>query len=77
LKSAYQGNSLAAYPTSRGVLRERRTSNGSLLPGEVLLGELTPVSSFVHGGLKVNKDYYNETIKMDGEEYEKGITLIE
>ena len=42
---------------------------------EVFLGELTPVSSLVHGGLKVNKDYYNETIKMDGEEYEKGIVM--
>ena len=42
---------------------------------EVFLGELTPVSSFVHGGLKVNKDYYNETIKMDGKEYEKGIVM--
>ncbi len=42
---------------------------------EVFLGDLTPESSLVHGGLKVDKDYYNETIKMDGEEYEKGIVM--
>jgi len=42
---------------------------------EIFLDELTPVSSLVHGGLRVNKDYYSETIKMDGEEYEKGIVM--
>lgn len=42
---------------------------------EAFLSDLTPKSSLVHGGLKVDKDYYNETIKMDGEEYEKGIVV--
>jgi len=42
---------------------------------EVFLSDLEPKSSLVHGGLKVDKDYYNETIKMDGKEYEKGIVM--
>ena len=42
---------------------------------EVFISDLTPVSSFVHNGLKVDVDYYSETIKMDGVEYEKGIVM--
>ena len=42
---------------------------------EIFLGELEPVSFLSHGGLKVDTDYYNETIKMDGEEYEKGLVM--
>jgi len=39
----------------------------------VSLSDLTPKSSFTHGPLRVDEDYYGETIKMDGKEYEKGI----
>ena len=47
----------------------------SVYAKEIFLSDLTPTSSLVHGGLKVDKDYYNETIRMDGEEYKKGIVM--
>ena len=40
---------------------------------EVFLSDMTPKSSFIHGPLRIDEDYYGETIKMDGEEYERGI----
>jgi len=40
---------------------------------EVFLTDMTPQSSFVHGPLRIDEDYYGEVIKMDGEEYERGI----
>jgi hypothetical protein len=40
---------------------------------EVFLSDMTPKSSFIHGPLRIDEDYYGETIKMDGKEYERGI----